>query len=210
MSFILHPFTLATDGVLAPSDSGALCLQPFALASGGQFALEAAEALGLADPWSGPSRFTEPFDRGYYLWKYGKPKKRIDFSETGELPEIVQEPERSNIMPELLRLEAKGQLLTSVGETRAKLLELEEQNRIAERDIAELELYIREIKHGLETGLAAKLAAQELETERQVALIATLEQNVADALEALVAAMRIRRRMQNEQAAIEAVMRIYY
>lgn len=185
---ILDGMSLATDGFASPVEGGDYCLAPFALISLGLIVLEVDEELGkLADP-----RTREPWDPDYYRWKYRKAKPR-------DLPD-TPEPVRSNVMPELLARDA----------TATQLERLERKNAQTERDILELEAYIREVELGLESGIAAELAAQEAEILAQDELMARLAENVSLARETLLVVLEARRRHQNQIAAIEAVIRVYY
>lgn len=194
MSYILDPISLATDGFASPVEGGDYCLAPFALITHGIVVLEVDVADDkLADPSTGgrPPGW-EPFDISYYRWKYGREQKRDQVDQP--------EPERPNVMPELL---ARDQ-------TEVELRRLQQRNNETERDILELRAYIREVETGIESGLAAELAAQELELERQEAVMERLQDNIILAREALLVALEARRRHQNHLAAIEAVIRFYY
>ena len=215
-SFELNDFTLVTDGVLAPVEpDGDLCLRPFALASVGQFIIEADLAQGMADPYVGPSRFNEPFDRGYYLWKYGdrvKPKKKKKEPEP-ERPEQV----RSSFIYDLWKAEAKRQAKAEARQrdeaTRRLALEaaeLKDERARAARDIRELELYIAELTREIESDLLSQVAAAEAEQVRQKALIARLEENRVAARDALLLVLEKQRRQNNQLLAVEAAIRFYY
>lgn len=190
--YILNDISLASEGLVSPVTGGAYCLAPFPLASHGVIVLPfEAELPKLADS---TSRMSEPFDRGYYLWKYGrkvvKEPAKVDKAE----------PRRPNIMQELV---AEDLAIT-------QLEAVELRNAETERDIRELQAYIREVTLGIESGLAAKLAAQELAEEQQLELMARLQENLIAARESLLLAMETQRRHQNQLAAIETVIRYYY
>ena len=168
--FILDPFALATDGTLAPASGGGKCLQPFALASAGQFVIDV-EALGLADPYVGPSRFNEPFDRGYYLWKYG---------------DQVLEQTRPAIGRALLRQELLA--TRPVDQALAEARRLEDQG--IERDLLELELYTAEVAAEILTDqvLSSRLADNlEAATEALLLLQARNQQRVRNQQAAAIA-----------------------
>lgn len=134
-SFELDPFTLATDGVLRPvsvDPSDGYCPGLFSLASGGSWYIPEPAAAGLADPYVGPSRFNEPFDRGYYLWRYG---------------DQVLEQARPAIGRALLRRDLVARL--PVDDALAESRRLEDQ--AIERDLLELELYVAEVTAELES-----------------------------------------------------------
>lgn len=188
--YVLNDISLASHGLVAPTAGGDFCLASFPLASHGIIVLEVDLELGkLADPSTG---YREPWDISYYRWKYRKRKQ--------DQPEPEVEPERPSVMRELLE---RDQAAADVARLQAK-------NAETERDILELQAYIREVTQGIESGIAAELAAQELALEDQQSLIAALEDNVVLAREALLVAMEARRRHQNQLAAIEAVIRFYY
>jgi len=190
MSYILNDISLVTDGLAAPVAVDEFCLSPFPLLSHGIIVLEfEAELPKLADS---TSRMSEPFDRGYYLWKYGR--------KVVNKPAKVDKVERPNIMRELV---AEDLAIT-------QLEAVQLRNAETERDIKELQAYIREVTLGIESGLAAKLAAQELAEEQQLELMARLQENLIAARESLLLAMENQRRHQNQLAAIETVIRYYY
>lgn len=188
--FILDPFALATDGTLAPASGGGYCLQPFALASSGQFVIDV-EALGLADPYRGPNRFNEPFDRGYYLWRYG--------------PEI-QGPARPPIARSLVeqQLLRDRPVMDAITESRRL------QENIAERDQLELETYIDVVNAEIESGLLQRMAELEDDRRRQQALIARLEENRVAARDVLLLVIDQRRRHRNQQIAAMAAIEFFY
>lgn len=141
-SFALDPFTLATDGVLRPvSDdpTDGYCPGLFSLASGGSWYIPEIAELGLADPYVGPSRFTEPFDRGYYLWRYGNQV----------LPKVAPgaEPER----PEQVR---RSFIFDSFQEEIESPADVERAR--AARDLRELELYAAELRAEIELDRVAR------------------------------------------------------
>lgn len=135
------------------------------------------DADKLADPYVGPARFREPFDRGYYLWKYGPPQALLDAQEA-RAPQLYDDA----------------------------VEELEHGVTDTAEDIFELQEYIREITAGLESNLIEL----DLEAKAQVAMIERLEQNVGQAREVLLLALETRRQQQNELAAIEAIIQMYY
>lgn len=206
-SFELNDFTLATDGVLAPVEpDGDLCLQPFALASVGQFIIEVelVAADGMADPYAGPSRFREPFDRGYYLWRYGKPEQRKD--PEPERPDQVRSSFIFDAWQDELRRQAEA--LTDQLERDAAGLNVERAR--SARDIRELQLYIAELTREIESDLLAQEAALLADQARQAALIVRLEENRVAAREALLLVLERQRRQNNQLLAIEAAIRFYY
>lgn len=199
---ILDGMSLATDGFASPVEGGDYCLAPFALISLGLIVLEVDEEPGkLADP-----RTREPWDPDYYRWKYRKQQSAV----TKKRPEKEPEPEPRR--PSFMRVLMERDLEAARTENAemARLRELRIQNDQTERDIAELEAYIAEVTLGIESGIAAELAAQEAEILAQDELMARLEENVRLAREALLVVLEARRRHQNRIAAIEAVIRTYY
>ena len=154
----------------------------------------------MADPWSGPNRFgREPFDRGYYLTKYG-----------GRTAVGVRAPEEPKPEPEPPKpLVLKPSILAEL-QLSGEVRELERQNRQLDYDILELEAYIDQLTAAWEEGLAAQLAEQEAERQRQLALLTQLEENVTAAREALIWAWNKRRQQQNNMAVIQAVIREYF
>jgi hypothetical protein len=210
-SFELNDFTLATDGVLAPVEpDGDLCLQGFALASVGQFIIEVdLVGGGMADPYVGPSRFSQPFDRGYYIWKYGKNAKQLaDFAKQDEPERPVQV--RSSFIFDAWQAEAaaEAQAETLRLERAARSLSLE-QARSA-RDIRELNLYIAELTRTIESDLLSQEAALLADQARHQVLIARLEENRLAARDALLLVLERQRRQNNQLLAIESVIRFYY
>ena len=199
MGYILNDISLLTDGLVSPleldPDPSEFCLQPFPLLTHGIIVLAELEDEKLADPYTGPSRFTEPFDLGYYRMKYGRRQSPA----TKERPE-TPEPERTNLMPQLILEDT----------ARAELERLEARNQQTELEIRELEIYIDQVGEALVSDLQAELEAEELENERRLALIARLEENRIAAREALLLAMERQRRQRNQLAAVEAVIRTYY
>lgn len=200
--YILDGMSLATDGFASPVEGGDYCLAPFALISLGLIVLEVDDDLGkLADPST--SSWREPWDLDYYRHKYRREIAKVTKQPVKEvIQEVEAEPVRPNRMRELLEYEA--QLPAQ------ELARLEAKNNQVELDILELQAYIREVRRGIESGLAQELAAQEMAAAAQEALIARLEENVVEARETLLAAMEARRRHQNQIAAIEAVIRVYF
>ena len=218
-SFELNDFTLVTDGVLAPVEpDGDLCLRPFALASVGQFIIEADLAQGMADPYVGPNRFREPFDRGYYLWKYGdkiQPKKKDEDEPEPEpeRPEQVRSSFIYDIWKAAAARQAKAEARQRDEATRQLALEaaeLKDERARAARDIRELELYIAELTKEIESDLLRQVSAAEAEQERQRALIARLEENRVAARDALLLVLERQRRQNNQLLAVEAAIRFFY
>lgn len=140
------------------------------------------------------SRMAEPFDRGYWLWKYGRKVSK----QTAKVDK--PEPKRPNLMPDLVAEDLALSQLEAVQLREAELA----------RDIRDLQAYIEEVTLGIESGLAAQVAAAELEEQRQVELMARLEENLIAARESLLLAMEAQRIRQNQLAAIETVIRYYY
>lgn len=144
----------------------------------------------MADPYVGPSRFKEPFDRGYYLWKYGKNAKQAgDFAKQPTLPRSLVEQALLKQLP----------VMDAIVESRRL------QESPAERDQLELELYIAELTRELESELLTALRFERAEIKRQQALIDALEENRVAARDALLLVIDRRRRRNNEIAAAAAI-----
>lgn len=190
--YILNDISLASHGLVSPTKTG-YCLAPYPLASHGIILPEGQlpSEDKLADS---TSRYAEPFDRGYWLWKYGR---KVD-KEPAKVDK--PEPKRPNLMPQLV---AEDLALSQLEAVQLRAAE-------TERDIRELQAYIAEVTLGIETGLAAQLAAKELNEQRQAEMMARLAENLAAARESLLLAMEDQRRHQNQLAAIETVIRYYF
>jgi hypothetical protein len=133
---------------------------------------------GMADP--GTHKYVEPWDRGYYLWKYGhkqqkKSRKKIQKALEDGRPEVMQR----------------------------QLAEIEARTSSMDRDIEELEAYLA----GAEAAVERELANQE---ESSDATIWWLEQNMRNAREALLMANTAKRRRQNLITAVNAVIRLLF
>jgi hypothetical protein len=107
-------------------------------------------------------------------------------------------------MPELLE---QDRLAAQLARDAA---DLDRQAGETAADIIELQAYIREVALAIESGLAAELAAAELEEARQLRFMERLKQNLIDAREALLLAMERQRRQNNARAAAAAVIHLYY
>lgn len=206
MAYFLSDIAIITGGLVAPVGGGAYCLAPFPLITHGRVVLEL-PALGMADPWSRPSRFTQPFDRGYYEWRYGKPKPKTP-------PELSAPPEKPPQISEVLDLDGprmeRARILRARAADRTRLNQIQATNAQTELDIIGLESYIEQIIRSIETGLAEQLAGQLQEEREQAAMIERLEQNVVAAREALFLAIDTLRRHQNQMVAIQAAIRMFF
>jgi hypothetical protein len=205
MGYILDGMSIATDGFASPvefddGDPEEYCLAPFALISHGIIVLlEEDEDDKLADPYVGPSRFNEPFDRGYYLWKYGPPKTVTDSVTVSEEPEPPPQIDEDELREGLRR-------------RRIANYEAREIRRM-EREVREgleLKLYIAELEDELEARLADLVKAAEEERQRRQALIARLEENRVAAREALFLVLERQRKRRNMQIAVESSIRLLY
>lgn len=167
---------------------------------------------GMADPYTGPSRFREPFDRGYYLWKYGDKVLRqatrgyLTEDDPPERPEQV----RSSFIFDAYREELERQAEALTDDLERQAADLNISRAEAKRDIRELELYIAQLTREIESDLLAKVAEQEAEQVRQQALIMRLEANRVAAREALLLVLERQRRRNSQLLAIESVIRFYF
>jgi hypothetical protein len=215
LSYILNDFSLLTHGLVAPTELDAsgnpedFCIGSFELLSNGIIVLAEADAgAGMADPYAGPSRFSQPFDRGYYIWKYGKNAKQPDnfAKQEPERPDQVRSSFIFDAWQEEAAAEAQAETLRL--ERTARALSLE-QARSA-RDIRELNLYIAELTRTIESDLLSQAAALLADQARQQALIVRLEENRLAARDALLLVLERQRRQNNQLLAIESVIRFYY
>ena len=204
MSYVLDGMSLATDGFASPvefddGDPEEYCLAPFALISHGIIViLEEDDDDKLADPYTGPSRFNEPFDRGYYLWKYGNQVLRQD-------PDPEPEPEAPQLVDET-------ELLEELRRSRNQNYEAREIRRLERevRDAIELQLYVDGLEAELEALLEQRLAEAQAESDRRERLIARLEENRVAARDALLLVLERNRKRRNMQAAVDASIRYFY
>lgn len=199
MSYILNDFSLLTHGLVAPVDGDDFCLGEFPLLSHGLIIPEPVDAgAGLADPYTGPSRFNEPkppgwepFDLSYFRTKYAR--QPVQPSPTQSTPPQGLEPEV--VQRDIGRLE---EILATIAarEAEQQLAALEAARLLEQKERAD--------------ALAAELAALELAEEAQRALLAELEQNRIDARDTLLAALALQRRQRQNMAAIAATMQYFY
>ena len=202
---ILDPLSIATIGYVAPVTNTTRGPLPLAIGSHGYIVIEVAGRLG--DPRSG-------FDGEYWRRKYrqelerrqrpSKPVQQSQPTPINELPEAMAERQA------LEKIQAQAREDTAVQGQVAEVAGIEARGQALDQDILDLEAYIRETAYGLETGLAAQLAAAELRADQQAAFLARLAENLIDARETLLAALDRRRRHQNQLAAIEATIRYYF
>jgi hypothetical protein len=202
---ILDPLSIATLGYVAPVTSTVRGPLPLAIGSHGYIVIEVAGRLG--DPRGG-------FDGEYWRRKY---RKEIERRQLLHKPVEQSRPTPVNELPEaaaerreLEKIQAQAREDHAVRAQGAEVARIEARGLALDQDIVELETYIRETAYGLETGLAAQLAAAELRADQQAAFLARLAENLIDARETLLAALDRRRRHQNQLAAIEATIRYYF
>jgi hypothetical protein len=196
---ILDPLSIATIGYVAPFTATSWAPLPLPISSHGYIVIQVPTGLpGMADP---RSRFHEPFDRDYYRTKYRREYQR---RQPLQPPVEGSKPEPISVLPEAMRED------TAAAQATRDLARLEARNRDIDRDILELQAYIREVSTGLESGLAAQVAAAELKAADQAAFLERLREALIDAREALLVALETKRRRQNQLAAIEAVIRYYF
>lgn len=192
--------SLMTRGLRGPGAGADSCPQGIALMTFGFYLRTDAVQDKLADS---TSRFSEPFDAGYYRWKYGrKVDKPVDkvAKQPQEIVEQPPEPERPDYMAELLEKDRRL----------AELEALAAQDREIQRDILELQVYIGEVESTIERNMAAQIAAKERENARAQARIEQLEANLVAARESLLLALRLQQRHRNRLAALEAIIRFYF
>jgi hypothetical protein len=219
---ILDPLSIATIGYVAPVTTTVRGPLPLAIGSHGYIVIEVAGGERLADPRSG-------FDGEYWRRKYRKELERRQLLQT---PRGAVKPKPKpipiNVLPEALaerrelaridalenqeleRLQEQAREDLAVQIQGAEVAGIEARGLALDRDILELEAYIRETAYGIETGLAAQIAAVELRADQHEAFLARLAENLIDARETLLAALERRRRHQNQLAAIEATIRYYF
>lgn len=203
---ILDPLSIATIGYVAPFTATSWAPLPLPIGSHGYIVI-APSGGRLADP---RSRLSEPFDRDYYRRKY---RREIERQERARTPIKTGQEAPLKPPPKLEPVSVLGKAMreeSAVVATAREVASLEARNRDVDQDILDLQAYIREVATGLETGLAAQVAAAELRAEQQAAFIERLRAALIDAREALLVALEVKRRRQNQLAAIEATIRYYF
>lgn len=93
----------------------------------------------LADPWTGPNRFIEPFDRGYYIWKYGKPRVDVPRETLAAEPDVDLQIYIDELAEGLAagRAEELVDKLEAHQEDRFAMIALLEQNLVDAKDALE-------------------------------------------------------------------------